>query len=395
MKIKKILETALTLALVFQLTACENEQVEEIEEETVSNFKEITAMELVSEIKVGWNLGNTLDSRGTSGLSAERSWGNPTTSPEMIAEVKNAGFNAIRIPTTWEFHIGEGPDYIIDADWLGRVNEIVDYAVANDMYIILNTHHDEWYFPTYETEKEDTEQLVAIWKQIAERFKDYDEHLIFEGLNEPRLRGTQNEWTSGTDESRDVINNWMAAFVETVRSSGGNNDKRFLMLTPYCASSNPEAYKALILPENDKNIIVSIHAYTPHSMCLADGGRGNFLSSVEGAVRDIDKLFTGLKETFVDNGIPVIIGETGARNKDNLGNRVIWADYFFSKSAECGIPAFWWDNGAFSTGEAFGMLDRHLVNWRFPDIVKAIMTAIENKAPLYTGITDVSELTLS
>ena len=162
-----------------------------IEEPLPLTIRDIPSTELVKELKIGWNLGNTLDATGGGALlNTEMSWGNPATKEDMFIAVKEAGFNIIRIPVSWGNHLGPEPDYTIHTVWLDRVNEVVDYAIENDLFVILNMHHEEWHFPSYDNLDKAEAILTKVWSQIAERFKDYDEHLIFEGMNEPRMKGT-------------------------------------------------------------------------------------------------------------------------------------------------------------------------------------------------------------
>ena len=272
-------------------------------------------------------------------------------------------------------------DYTVDSAWMNRVREVVDYGIDNGMYVILNTHHEEWYFPNNENKEQDIEQLKALWTQIAEEFKGYDEHLIFEGLNEPRLRGTGKEWTGGDQESRDVVNEYEQVFYDTVRASGGNNDKRCLMITPYAASSDANVMRALKLPnENDEHLIISVHAYLPYSFALDTKGTDQFDAATDGGV--IDGLFQNLDSIFLSKKIPVIVGEYGSVNKDfNVGERVECVTYYLNKAEEYGVPCVWWDNNAFvSNGENFGLLERTDVLtddfsnvWEPQEVVDAIM----------------------
>lgn len=202
----------------------------------------------VKDMKTGWNLGNTLDaySQGKmygDDISSEEIWGNPVTTKEMIDTLKNTGFRTVRIPVTWHNHVtddGNGP--VISEAWLDRVQEVVDYAYDNGMYVILNTHHDNTaniegeggYYPDTAHAEESDRYIRGIWTQVAERFKDYDEHLIFESLNEPRLAGTDYEWNfnAGVAECKDAagsINRLNQLFVDTVRATGGNNVERYLI----------------------------------------------------------------------------------------------------------------------------------------------------------------------
>ena len=343
----------------------------------VKPMRDIPSMQLVKEMKTGWNLGNTLDATGAKGLDAETSWCNPVTSKEMIQVVKDAGFNTVRIPITWDGHFGDAPDYTIDKEWLDRIQEVTDYAIDMEMFAIINLHHEEWHFPSEENFESANEMLIKIWEQIAERFEGYDEHLIFEAMNEPRLKGTADEWNGGTPESREIINKLNKTFHETIRNSGGNNPQRHLMLPTYAASSDWVAINAIQLPEDDK-IIVSVHAYLPYKFALSDEKVLEWDADNIADTRDIDNLMEQLDKYFISNDIPVIIGEYGARNKYNLNARVAWAHYYVSAAAEKGIPCIWWDNGAFvGSGENFGLLNRTMLTWEYPEIIDAIMEEVE------------------
>ncbi|MGN0667348.1 MAG: glycoside hydrolase family 5 protein [Huintestinicola sp.] len=345
-------------------------------------IRDITSMELVSEMKIGWCLGNTLDSTKEHPTGEETpadwetAWGNPVTTKAMIDMVKNQGFNVLRVPVTWEGKFGEGPDYTVDPAWMARVGEVVDYGIDNDMFVILNMHHEDWHMPTKENEAQAEEILRAVWTQIAENFEGYDEHLIFEGLNEPRLKGMPNEWNGGDKDAREVINHWNAAFVETVRATGGNNTLRHLMVPTYAASSGDNVLNDFVIPDDDK-VIVSIHAYLPYTFALADNGVTEWSADNPDDTRDIEYLCLNLKDRYIDKGQAVIIGEFGTRNRlINTEARAECARYYVSKAKEVGIPCLWWDNNAFvGQGENFGLLDRKTFEWRFPAINDALMEA--------------------
>ena len=282
---------------------------------------DISSAELVADMRIGWNLGNTLDATGGMGLSSECAWGNPKTTQEMIDIILEQGFNVIRIPVTWEGHFSAAPEYKIHDIWLQRVKEVVDYAYNQGAYVILDMHHEEWHFPSEENEEAASKQLAALWTQIAEYFRDYDEHLIFEGLNEPRKRGTDVEWNGGDREGREVVNHFAQVFVETVRATGGNNEFRHLMVTGYAASSDRNALASIVLPDDDK-LIVSVHAYTPYNFALNTGGTDTW--DVETDAKDIDELMKTLDELFISKGIPVIIGEYGAYRPEANAKRNVW-----------------------------------------------------------------------
>ena len=335
-------------------------------------IKDISPMELVADMKIGWNLGNSLDATGGTGLSSELAWGNPKTKQAMIDDILEAGFNVIRIPVTWDGHIGTAPDYKIHEMWLARVKEVVDYAYNKGAYVILNTHHEEWYMPTEENKVANGEQLVAIWTQIAEYFKDYDEHLIFEGLNEPRLRGTSKEWT-GDDTASEVINYWERLFVDAVRATGGNNSLRHLMITGYAASSSRSNLVKMKFPDDDK-LIVSVHAYTPYDFALNGSGTAKWSAKTNGA--ELDNFMKMLDELFISKDIPVIIGEFGAVDKNNLETRIEWVDYYLRAAEKYGVKCVWWDNNAFTGDEKLGIYDRRNLNFPFPELVDAMMNVI-------------------
>lgn len=345
-----------------------------------SNFDtKITAMELVEDMRVGFNLGNTLDafssnSISDAGLSSETSWGNPTTTKKMITAIKKEGFNTIRIPVTWHNHLDS--NYKVNADWMKRVKEVVDYAIDNDMYVILNMHHDN---AIYDLSKaiesssgynEVEKNYLKVWTQIADTFKNYDEHLIFESMNEPRIEGSAAQWNGGTAKERDAVNKLNAAFTELIRKSGGNNKYRFLMLPCYAASSSDNALNAVKFPD-DNRLILSVHAYSPYNFAMNENGTSKF-SQVE--KNELDRFFKGLNDKFVSKGIPVVIGETGATNKDNLSDRIAWAKYYVSGAREYNITCLWWDNGAFGIGgEKFGIFDRNSCKFKFKDIADALV----------------------
>lgn len=345
-------------------------------------IKDISSVELVKDMKIGWSLGNTLDggsqsSKNASPEAIERSWGNPITTKEMIDEIKKAGFNVLRVPTTWDWSTGDAPDYKISEEWLARVKEVVDYGMANDMYVILNIHHETWHDPLVENYEAASDRLKKVWTQIGNYFENYDEHLIFEGLNEPRVRKSDEEWNGGSPETREIVNKLDADFVSTIRSLGGNNKLRHLMIPSYAASSSEVALKDLKIPENDDKLIVSVHAYTPYNFALAEGKPGAvWVACKEGFTTDIDTLADTLKTLFIDKGQAVIIGEFGARSKDNEKFRAEWAKYYVTKMNTIGVPCVWWDNGGFTgSGELFGLFDRRTLEWKYPLVKEALISA--------------------
>jgi len=346
---------------------------------TPEPFNDLTASQIVDNIRVGWNLGNTLDATDfgagwlpytASIVQMETSWGNPVTTQATIDAVKKAGFNTIRIPVTWSKVIDA--DYNIRADWMARVTEIVNYAVANDMYILLNTHHDEGIFKFTEAEKaESFKAFQKIWAQIAYNFRNYNEKLIFEGLNEPRTKGSPNEWNGGTAEERNILNEHYQLFVNTVRASGGNNDKRILMVNTYAASGTHIAMDDLKIPTDPtpNKIIVSIHVYAPYDFAMNTSSPiTTWSQSNSNDTFPITDPMNYASNQFVSKGIPVIWGEFGAINKNNEPARAIWAKYYVSYAFNKGMKCVWWDDGG-----DYKILNRSNNTFLYPQIVDALM----------------------
>ena len=346
------------------------------------------AMAFLKNMGVGWNLGNTFDAHRdgyiTNDLSIETAWVGVRTSEKLIATVHDAGYNTLRLPVSWHNHVSKD-DFTINKPWLDRVQEVMDYAISRGMYVILNIHHDdgkEYYYPSSACYDQTARYITAIWTQLAERFRDYDEHLIFECINEPRLKGTDNEWwfdanSAACVDAADCINRLNQLFVDTVRASGGNNAARYLMVPGYDAApgSTVNGYFTLPQDEADNRIIVSVHAYTPYAFALQDGGSSTFKPSTTTQSAEIQQFLTALYRTYISQGIPVVIGEFGARDKKgNLQERVNYAAYYTASASARNIPCCWWDNGAFyGTGELFGLIRRDTCVWKYPEIVEAMM----------------------
>ena len=379
---KKIIAFLTAAFMAFPMTACAVKPEPAVEDtRPLGEMRGIFSSELIAEMGAGWNLGNTLDAEG-----GETAWGNPVTTQEMIDEVYKAGFNTIRIPTTWDNHMGDAPDYTVDPEWLDRVEEVVGYALKNDMYVILNAHHeDSWVKPQYEGLDNVKAQLYALWTQVAVRFADYGDHLIFEGLNEPRIKGGKNEWNGGTEEGRDSLNQLNDTFVKAVRATGGNNETRTLLITTFAAQSVPVAIENLTVPD-DKYVGVSIHAYTPYRFTYDSVGESwNALYFDDSCAAEIETLFSNLDKTFISKGIPVIITEYGAvakkidkewgtTNDDEVAK---WTSCYVSTAEKYGIPCVWWDNGYHTSGnELFGIFNRRELSWYSPEIVKEIMDSL-------------------
>lgn len=308
--------------------------------------------ELINRMHLGWNLGNTLDAP-----MGETSWHNPVTTREMILKIHELGFETLRLPTSWHRHLND--DLVIDPEWLDRVNEIIDYAYDDGMYVILNTHHDDMMFqPTSEGFEGGKRYLSTLWAQLSKRFEDYGERLIFEAMNEPRMVRHKYEWNLNLHEQLcldaiEYINKYNQIFVDTVRARNGNNKTRFLM-TPSYAAAPHHAFIPVFKVADDPadRLIVSVHSYSPIQLCLMPNPDVKEFN--ERGEQELDGIFGRLHKRFIENGIPVVIGEMGMWDKDNPEDRYKWAKYFVSKAKEQGMVSVWWDNG----GREFKLFDR-------------------------------------
>lgn len=349
--------------------------------------------EIINNINAGWNLGNTLDSNGDwitaysdgTPKDFETAWGNPQTTKNMIDSVKEAGFNAIRVPVTWSQHIDDDNGYKIDSEWMERVKETVDYVVDNDMYCILNVHHDvggeSWLKASEKNITENKEKFISLWTQIANEFADYNDYLIFEGFNE--ILDEDNNWVYPGKTAGDAVNQLNQIFVDTVRKTGGNNSERCIIVNTYAAGTGGAQLDDFVVPVDTAQnaIIVEVHYYSPASYCTEITEENNQQSvwTENGGKSSIDGTLYNLYDHFTSNGIPVIIGEFGAANKNNESDRAEWAGYIVENASKYGIKCFWWDGGGkievdsdYGYYKGMSLYDRYNDEWIFPQIVKAI-----------------------
>ncbi|WP_417124177.1 cellulase family glycosylhydrolase [Ruminococcus bicirculans (ex Wegman et al. 2014)] len=366
---------------------------------------------ILEDMGLGWNLGNSLDATGGSGLDTETSWSNPKTTQALIDKVKSLGFNTVRVPVSWGKHVS-GDNYTIDSAWLARVKEVVDYCYKNDMYVILNIHHDTkssasasgaGYYPRSSAYSSSEKFVTSVWSQMAEYFKDYDYHLIFETLNEPRLIGTGYEWwfnkwsiPSEVKDAIDCINRLNQKAVDTIRNTGSNNKGRLIMCPGYDASIDGATVSGFKLPTdisgNKNRIAVSVHAYSPYNfaMNVGSGSTSTYTSSIKSELRD---LFSTLKSNFRDKGIPVVIGEFGSTDKNNTAERVKWATDYTALAKKNNIPCVLWDNNVFAVyngssivlnSEYHGYINRknNTVTSPAKDVIEALMKPYGKKADL-------------
>ncbi len=368
---------------------------------------------ILEDMGLGWNLGNSLDATGGSGLDTETSWSNPKTTQALIDKVKSLGFNTVRVPVSWGKHVS-GDNYTIDSAWLARVKEVVDYCYKNDMYVILNIHHDTkssasasgaGYYPRSSAYSSSEKFVTSVWSQMAEYFKDYDYHLIFETLNEPRLIGTGYEWwfnkwniPSEVKDAIDCINKLNQKAVDTIRDTGSNNRGRLIMCPGYDASIDGATVSGFKLPTdisgNKNRIAVSVHAYSPYNFAMNIDTSNGATSTYSSYIKDeLKNLFSTLKSNFRDKGIPVVIGEFGSTDKNNTAERVKWATDYTALAKKNNIPCVLWDNNAFAVyngssivlnSEYHGYINRknNTVTSPAKDVIEALMKPYGKKADL-------------
>lgn len=357
-------------------------------------FNGVSAMQTVKDMTIGWNLGNTLDATGNSTINSETSWGQPKTTKEIIDGLANSGIKTIRIPVSWAKHMDK-KTYTIDPAWMERVKTIVDWAIEDGMYVILNDHHDNYknpakvpagygYYPNEQNKVESERFLLNLWTQIGLAFNNgYDEHLVFETLNEPRLIGTAHEWwfDSSAEECKEAaacLNEYNQLILDTIRKSGGNNQKRYVSCPGLQAAPDSALNPAFKMPQDDENgkLILSVHMYTPYKFAMESPGVSNFTA---GHQTELGKYFSRLNASFISKGIPVIIGEMGATNKENLEERVKWFNYFLTQSRKYGMTSCLWDNGSWQIvkendfNEKYGFYNRREQTWYFPEILDAMI----------------------
>ena len=389
---KRLIVLLMAIALcAIGITGCAAESSAVIPELTMARrpIPENEAMAYLKRLGVGWNLGNTFDAikqgwnANADEMTLETSWCGVMTSEKMIDALCEAGYSTIRVPVSWHDHV-TGTDHAISDRWMSRVQQVVDWAIDRGMYVIINIHHDEDQFQPSEAHYEEAAHYIAcIWQQIAERFRDYDDHLIMESMNEPRLVNSPYEWNFVDDaaeciEAADALNRLNQLFVDTVRATGGNNADRYLMVPAYDANPWYAVKDSYVLPTDsaDNRIIVSAHAYTPYPFALQDGGTGSFSLQDQSQTNEIIYFMNALYDRYIAQGIPVVIGEFGARAKgSNLQDRVDFTAFYTAAASARNMPCLWWDNNAFTgNGELFGIFDRKSVTFRYPDIVNAMMT---------------------
>lgn len=371
-----------------------------------TSFEDLNQSQIVEAMGPGWNLGNQLESV-TDNVPEETNWGNPVITEKLIQSVKAAGFKSIRIPVSYFAKIDDDKDYTIDSKWLDRVQEVVNYCIKNDLYAVINIHGDgyntidgSWLLCNGKNQTEIKKKYKKVWKQIAERFKNYDEHLLFESMNE-EFDGSYSE---PNKEYYQNINDYNQIFVDTVRKTGDNNTKRWLIIPGWNTNIDYTAgdygfklptdqYRNKSIDKEEQRIMISVHYYSPWDFC---GGENCVITQWGNEADDPSKTSTTcdetymknqlnlMKTTFADKGYPVFIGEYGSIDKTSYDSENEYYRAYFARklcqlSRKNGCIPMYWDNG-YNGVHGFGLFDRTTCEVTQPVIIDAIMEGFGQKA---------------
>lgn len=371
-----------------------------------TSFEDLNQSQIVEAMGPGWNLGNQLESV-TDNVPEETNWGNPVITEKLIQSVKAAGFKSIRIPVSYFAKIDDDKDYTIDSKWLDRVQEVVDYCIKNDLYAVINIHGDgyntidgSWLLCNGKNQTEIKKKYKKVWKQIAERFKNYDEHLLFESMNE-EFDGSYSE---PNKEYYQNINDYNQIFVDTVRKTGDNNTKRWLIIPGWNTNIDyttgdygfklpTDQYRDKSIDKEEQRIMISVHYYSPWDFC---GGENCVITQWGNEADDPSKTSTTcdetymknqlnlMKTTFADKGYPVFIGEYGSIDKTSYDSENEYYRAYFARklcqlSRKNGCIPMYWDNG-YNGVHGFGLFDRTTCEITQPVIIDAIMEGFGQKA---------------
>jgi len=333
-----------------------------------------TAVQLAAKIKLGWNIGNTLEATG-----GETAWGNPKVTKALIDAVKAAGFNAVRIPCSWNQNLENAATAKIKTDWLNRVKEVVQYCVDNDMYVVVNIHWDGGWLENNITEAKKAENNAkqkAFWEQIATHLRGFDEHLLFAGANEPAVEDAAQ---------MAVLTSYHQTFIDAVRSTGGKNIYRTLVVQGPTTDIEKTNKLMTVLPTDSavNRMMVEVHYYAPWNFggLTKDESWGKmfyywgtgFHSATDternasyGEEADLEKNFKLMKTQFVDKGIPVLLGEFGAIRRTSLtgdaltlhlNSRAYYLKTVVKTAKANGLLPFYWDEGSIGNN-GFGIFNR-------------------------------------
>lgn len=327
--------------------------------------EEIDIQTYAENMQPGWNLGNTYDAVGED----ETAWGNPFVTKDLIKKIADDGFKSIRIPITFDQRMEESGEFEIDEDYLNRVDQTVQWALEEDLYVMINIHHDSWIWiesGMQDNHEQTVERFKAIWIKLAERFKDDSIKLMFESINEPRFLGTE-------EESQQYLDELNTHFHQIVRESGGNNDTRPLVLPTLDTGSEPEKINPLydfIKDLEDPNIIATVHYYGFWPFSVNVAGYTRFEQDTK---NDIHTVFDRVHDTFTANGIPTVIGEHGLLGFDvetgviQQGEKLKFFEYMLHYAQEKELVHMLWDNGQH--------LNRNTLEWSDQEFLNILQTS--------------------
>jgi endoglucanase len=306
------------------------------------------AQQVADQIRIGWNVGNTMEA-----ICGETAWGNPAITQQLVNSVKAAGFNAIRIPAAWDCHANQSTQ-TIDSTWMARVKQVVDYAYSQDMYVVLNIHWDGGWLeehPLYSHQAANNQKQRNYWTQIANTFRNYNERMLFAGTNEVRAN-----YNTPTSEHITVQQSYNQTFVNAVRATGGNNASRTLIVQTYNTNVQ-HGLNFFSMPSDSiaNRLMVEVHFYDPYDYTLNPSGSCWYWGSPYPSQSAcswaqesyVDGLFSQIRSKWVNNGIPVIIGEYGVilRSGMNRQSHEYYLEYINRAARNNGLKTFYWDNG--------------------------------------------------
>ena len=353
-----------------------------VKEAGENHTRELTTMEVVAEMGYGINLGNTLEAcgdwiNGKTPSAYETAWGSPVITKDMIQGYADAGFGVLRIPVAWSNLMIDDGNYTIAPEYTARVKEVVDMALDTGMYVILNIHWDSGWFAEFpEKTEECMNRYIRMWVQIAEAFESYGDKLMFESQNEEL--GWDSIWNpwGGSKKQKEVsyalANEVNQVFVDVIRNSGGQNPWRHLLIAGYNTDIARTCDELFKMPEDPANrMAVSVHYYTPSTLCILDQDASWGKAKTEwGSQTDINELnanMNKLKSRFIDNGIPVIVGEYGCFGS-NKAREVIehWALTVSESMYKIGACPVLWD----TPGDEY---DRTRAEFRNPEFIQRLL----------------------
>ena len=369
---------------------------------------DLTSKQLIDKLGLGWNLGNTLDAHDgitlNYGVDSETCWGASITTEEIIKGIKSSKFKSIRIPITWHNHLIDN-NYTIDPEWMERVKTVVDWCINNGLYVIINMQNDnafhsnitygDGFYPSKTDIKISILFIYNIWRQITLAFNNgYDEHLIFECFNRPRLSGTEKEYQyikgdTLIEEAVSCVDEYLRLIVKTIRDSGGNNEKRFIIVTPLLSQVETALTSDFIIPgdknynsENNK-ILIGLNLFVPEFFAYEDDKLYNYYESFN---VEFYGIFKSLYEKFISRNYGVIITEFGVVNKNNTEHRKNWGKKLIENARHFQVACFLWDNqdidNTISAYDTFGYYNREKLTWENNDIINAFIKSSEYKTPI-------------